>query len=67
MYGGRGTFKNYFAWSIATHFLASDWIVEGSYCICDLLTLKVSPLSHYRGKEAVVLFPTRSSVYAKTP
>ena len=42
-------------------FSASHWTFEGRFCcICDLLTLKVSPLSYYRGKEAVVPFPSRS-------
>ena len=33
MYGGHGTFKNYFALWIATHFSISDWTVEGSFVI----------------------------------
>ena len=42
-------------------FSASHWTFEGRFCcIGDLPTLKVSPLSYYGGKEAVVLFPSRS-------
>ena len=62
MYGGHGTLKNYFVWLIETHYSASDWTVEGSFCcICDLLNLRVSPLCHYRGKETVVPFQTHCS------
>ena len=42
-------FSNYFAWLFANPFSASHWIIEGRFCcIYDLLTLKVSPHSHYR-------------------
>ena len=54
-------FNNYFVWLITTPFSASDWIFEGRFCcIIGPMTLTVSPLSHYRGKEVVVPFSTLS-------
>ena len=42
-------FKSYFVWLITIPYSASHWTIEGRFCcICDLLTLKVSPHSHYR-------------------
>ena len=44
MVGVHDTYSNYFVCSTTTHFLVSDWTLQGRFsCICVLLTLKAYP------------------------